>query len=185
MRRTSRLLLGLALLGGCGDPTAIGTTTTLTPQDAALIKAPAAENMDLAALRATLAPLHRFDAAWNAGWNNQFPAGCFSSSTGAMGMHYLNGENVGTLEPTKPQLLLFEPQKDGSQRLVGVEYIVPGDPSDTPPVLFNQPFAYNYQFSVWALHVWALESNPNGIYNNWNPKVTCDYAPIQAATSHH
>jgi hypothetical protein len=184
MRRTAMLFLGTALLAGCGEQT---TTATLRPQDAALIKASAAQNKDLAALRATLAPLHRFEVAQAAGWNNQFPDGCFSSSTGAMGMHYLNGNNVGTLDPTKPQLLLFEPQKNGSQRLVGVEFIVPGVPTDPTPVLFEQPFAYNYRFSVWALHVWALEANPDGIYKDWNPKVTCAYAPptISTSRSHH
>jgi len=184
MRRTAMLLLGTALLAGCGEQTA---TSTLRPQEAALIQASAAENRDLAALRATLAPLHRFDVAQNAGWDNQFPAGCFASSTGAMGMHYLKGGNVGTLDPSEPQLLLFEPQKDGSNRLVGVEFIYPGVPTDPAPVLFNQTFAYNYQFSVWALHVWALESNPNGIYDNWNPKVTCANAPPTITTfrAHH
>jgi hypothetical protein len=183
MRPTPLFLLGIALLGGCGEPTS--TSTPLQAPTASLSRASAAENKALAALRATLAPLHRFDVAQQAGWDNQFPDGCFSSADGAMGMHYLNGANVGTLDPARPQLLLFEPQKNGTMRLVGVEFILPGDPSDPAPMLFDQTFTYNYRFSVWALHVWALEGNPDGLYADWNPKVTCDYAPTQSAASHH
>jgi hypothetical protein len=70
-------------------------------------------------------------------------------------------------------------------RLVGVEFILPGSPSDTPPVLFEQPFTYNFTFSVWALHVWAADNNPSGLYANWNPRVSCQYATTLAAHAHH
>jgi hypothetical protein len=46
------------------------------------------------------------------------------------------------LHLSEPELLLYEPQADGSFRLVAVEYIVPR-PSWTaprPPSLFGRPF---------------------------------------------
>ena len=180
MRRTAQLLAGIALLGGCGaEPVITGTPAAIRPSEAATSQASkGAEHKDLAVLRAATATFHRIDAAHQAGWDTQFPPGCFTSPAGAMGFHYLNGANVGTLDVARPQLLMYEPQKNGRMKLVGVEFIVPGVPTETPPVLFDQTFHYNSTFGVWALHVWAWEHNPNGIYADWNPRVTCEYATV-------
>ena len=40
------------------------------------------------------------------------------------------------------------------------------------PVLFMGYAAFN----LYALHVWAWENNPSGIYKSWNPRVNCDNA---------
>ena len=61
-----------------------------------------------------------------------FPAGvplheCISSfdNTGAMGFHWLNGGNLTTdLDPTKPQVLVYEPDRRGKLHLVALEYVV-------------------------------------------------------------
>lgn len=70
-------------------------------------------------------------------------------------------------------------------KLLGVEYIVPGAPTDTPPVLFDQALHYNATFQVWVLHVWAWRDNPSGLFADWNPKATCDHAAVLANMSHH
>ena len=189
MRRTTQLLAGIALLGGCGgEPTATDAATDATADmqpRSALTQAGAAEYKDLAALRAATARFHRIDVAQAAGYDNQFPAGCFTSAAGAMGFHFLNGTKLGTLNVTEPQLLLYEPQKNGTMKLVGVEFILPGADTDTPPVLFGQVLHYNHTFGVWALHVWAWETNPQGIYADWNPQVTCAHASaVSTANSH-
>ena len=174
MTRTVLLLSGIVLLGGCTvEPTA--ATANIQPL-ATNQTSGAAEHRDVAALRAATAQFHRIDVAQAAGYDTQFPAGCFSSPTGAMGFHWLNGARVGTLNVTEPQLLLYEPQKNGTMKLVGVEYILPGAPTDIPPVLFDRALEYNTTFGVWALHVWAWANNPLGIYSDWNPQVTCRYA---------
>lgn len=167
MRRTVQLLAGIALLGACGsEPTATET--------------------NLAALRAATDGFHRIDVAQAAGYDAQSPAGCFTNAAGAMGLHYLNGTKVGTLNVSQPQLLMYEPQQNGTMKLVGVEFIVPGAPADPPPVLFDQAMHYNATFGVWVLHVWAWQSNPRGIYADWNPQVTCAHATtVVSAVSHH
>jgi len=38
---------------------------------------------------------------------------------------------------------------------------------------------------VWALHVWAWRENPSGLYANWNPKVSCQYATNVVNMAHH
>lgn len=187
MRRTAQLLAGITLLGGCGgEPTATGITADIQPRAAAASQASgAAEHRDVAALRAATARFHRIDVAQAAGYDTQFPEGCFTSAAGAMGFHYLNGARVGTLDVTEPQLVMYEPQKNGSMKLVGVEYIVPGMPTDTPPVLFDHAFRYNPVFGVWVLHVWAWKNNPVGLYADWNPQVTCAHATAVSAVAHH
>jgi hypothetical protein len=102
-----------------------------------------------------------------------------------MGFHWLKGENLGKLEAARPQLVMYEPQQDGSMKLVGVEYIYPGAPTDVPPVLFGRPFVWNAVFQVWALHAWVWENNPRGMFADWNPRVSCEHAGVVARGSHH
>lgn len=176
MRRTALLLAGIVLLGACSDePTITEPGTDLQARATSDVSRSAAHR-DLAALRAATAPFHRIAAAKAAGYDVQFPAGCFSSPAGGMGFHYLNGTKVGTLAPSEPQLVIYEPQQNGALKLVGVEFILPGSPTDVAPVLFGQTFEYNSTFEVWALHVWAWKNNPAGMFSDWNPHVSCEYA---------
>jgi hypothetical protein len=171
MSRTVRSLAAILLLAGCGgEPTAIPTTGS------ARLETQAAARSDLAALRAATARYQRIEVADAEGWNTQFPPGCFTSSTGAMGYHFIKGDNVGTLDPAAPQLLIYEPQQNGTMKLVGVEFIYPGAPTDEAPTLFGEEFEYNTRFQVWALHVWAWRDNPLGLHADWNPNVTCEWA---------
>ncbi len=183
------LFSGMLVLGCRGEPVAVESDAELRAAsvggEAALT---AAQNRDIAALRSATAAFHRFDVAQDAGYDSQFPAGCFTSDAGAMGFHYLNGLNVGSLDVTKPQLLMYEPQADGSRRLIGVEFIKPGAPTDVAPVLFGRTFKYNSVFQVWVLHVWAWAHNPDpedGIFADWNPRVSCEHADVISATAHH
>ncbi|MDQ3698692.1 MAG: hypothetical protein M3373_11815 [Gemmatimonadota bacterium] len=62
---------------------------------------------------------------------------------------------------------------------MGVEFIVPyTEWTDlNPPSLFGQFFRRNDPFGLWVLHVWLWQKNPNGVFANWNPRVTCAHAP--------
>ena len=175
MRRTALLLAGIVLLGACSEEPTI-TEPGAEMQAGALTQLSPGAAHDLAALRSATASFHRIEVAKAAGYDVQFPAGCFSSPAGAMGFHYLNGAKVGTLAPGEPQLVIYEPQKNGTLKLVGVEFILPGAPTDTPPVLFGQTLEYNSTFGVWALHVWAWKNNPEGMFADWNPKASCEFA---------
>jgi hypothetical protein len=112
--------------------------------------------------------------------------GCASGQQeGSMGIHFANGYLVGDgkLDPTTPEALLYEP-KDGKLQLVGVEYIVMAADwdahHDAPPVLMGQLFNYSgapNRFRIpafYELHVWAWKSNPNGMFADWNPRVSCE-----------
>ena len=84
----------------------------------------------------------------------------------------------GTVDVLEPELLVYEPQKNGRMRLVAVEYIVPFDmwTANEPPMLFGQAFHRNEAFGLWVLHVWHFRHNPAGMFSDWNPTVSCEYA---------
>lgn len=102
---------------------------------------------------------------------------------GGMGYHFVNWNSFvlpEELDITQPQAILYEPQKNGRLRLIAVEYIVPGlilDENGPAPELFGQEFHWNPFLNLWALHVWVWQNNPLGMFEDWNPKVNCDYAP--------
>jgi hypothetical protein len=133
----------------------------------------------IARLRAVTAPFHRFEAAANAGWGARITP-CFSDpKLGGMGYHYGNEALIdGTVEALKPELLLYEPTKNGKLRFVAVEYVVPFTAwtRSEPPSLYGLSFHRNEAFGLWVLHVWHFRENPSGIFADWNPKVSCKYA---------
>src|SRR5690606_17983913 len=105
-------------------------------------------NAQLMELRRTLEPFRQIEAAQAAGYDIvvAHPTGgqtCLDhGQLGAMGVHYLDAALVdGAVTPNAPEVLIYEPQADGSLELVGVEFIIPfaihGE--DQPaPTLFGQ-----------------------------------------------
>jgi len=139
--------------------------------------------------------------------------GCISAAKiglpaalGAMGVHYLNPALLGLTPPgadgrvngngtnqdfSTPSILLYEPQADGSMRLVGLENLifqagwaaaghtglpsfanVPYDPmSDNRATAGDEAHGFAPHYD---LHVWTERANPNGVTTSFNPAVSCD-----------
>ena len=138
------------------------------------------QRQQLAQLRRLVAPFHNFEKAQQAGWNVQFTP-CLSHPTeGAMGYHYGNPAFVDAdAVLLEPELLLYEPQKNGKLRFVGVEYIIPFElvgPDLDPPTLLDHEFLQVPDAGIWGLHIWVGRHNPSGLFADWNPKVTCEHA---------
>lgn len=135
-------------------------------------------NNQLSTLRSATASFHVLGQAIDAGWTEDI-TGCLSSPAGGMGHHYVNwGELLdgGGLDPLRPEVLVYAPDATGAKRLVAVEYLILGSdlPSTaTPPEMYGQQFHFNSAFGVWALHAWVWKHNPDGIFADWNPKVSC------------
>jgi len=103
----------------------------------------------------------------------------------AMGIHYVNGGYVGDpeVDPSKPEALVYEPEKNGQLRLVALEYVTFQAAWDanhgSPPSLFGQTFNFTpspNRFGLpafYSLHVWIWKNNPAGMFAMWNPDVTC------------
>jgi hypothetical protein len=117
--------------------------------------------------------------------------GCVTGDElGAMGLHYVNGAlvNSGVLDATRPQIVIYEPMPDGSQRLIGADYLVLAETWDkahsSPPEMMGQLFHLfpsPNRFGLpafYTLHVWAWKDNPKGAFVNWHPNVSCaSFAP--------
>ena len=182
-----------AILLACEDHPA-----TLAPDASpAAVAISASTASQIAALRRLVAPFHDFETASHAGWSTPITpclvAGDLPSTpgTGAMGFHFGNLAYIqdgGVVDLLQPELLLYEPQKNGKLRFVGVEYIVPftDHPADAdPPTLLGQEFAPVPEAGVWGLHIYVGRHNPSGIFQPWNPKVTCENAGTQGAAAGH
>lgn len=90
----------------------------------------------------------------------------------------------------QPSILIYEPQKDGSLALVAVENLVfkaawEQAGHTAPPSYQGVPYDHMFDDPATALdeahmfephydrHVWLYRDNPNGIFAQFNPKVSC------------
>lgn len=178
MKTAISILGAIAFLAACAAEPTTSAPGALPTRVAGNQGGDAQMQQDLATLRAVTAPFHRFEAAQDAAYSTKITSCMADPMLGGMGFHYGNvGLIDGTLEVNKPELLLYEPEKDGKLRFVAVEYVLPytfRSRSAEPPVLFGQQFKQNDRFQLWGLHVWVGRENPSGIFASWNPRVTCD-----------
>lgn len=109
--------------------------------------------------------------------------GTMQYAPGGMGVHFLNPAAVGpTLDPAKPQVLIYEPRGD-KLTLVAAEWFVPVPLAPKgPPTIFGKtlegpmeghkplmpPDLHHYD-----LHVWLWKANPAGVFSPTNPAVKC------------
>ena len=104
---------------------------------------------------------------------------------GGMGVHFLNAAYIGpTLDPAKPQVLIYEPV-DGKLQLVAAEWFTPTAVAKVAPSIFGQtlqgPMAGHEpvipeSLHHWDLHVWLWKTNPNGLFSATNPTIKCEKA---------
>jgi hypothetical protein len=105
---------------------------------------------------------------------------------GGMGIHYANADLVadGTLDITKPEVLVYQPMPSGKLRLGAVEYLQADADQDLAtdpdrPYLFGLPFdgpmlGHEPGMPIhYDLHVWLYRHNPAGLFAAWNPRVHC------------
>jgi hypothetical protein len=126
------------------------------------------------------------------------------ASLGAMGIHYFRPDLLGISAPPnprvdgtgthtdfrKPGILIYEPQADGSLKLVAVENLVfqkswHGAGNKQPPSFHGVEYdtmqdnpatkideAHMFE-PHYDRHVWLYRTNPNGVFAQFNPKVSC------------
>jgi hypothetical protein len=175
--RKTLLTLGLALLA----------------LPAALAHAePPGQSAFLAQVRQATAPYRNINVAAQAGWFARDSFCVSGPDHGAMGVHVVNPALIGGNQPkvSQPQILIYEPQANGSMVLVGVEYVVIADawnahhPDGSTPKVAGQlmnliPAPNRYGLpSVYELHAWAWQNNPDGNFADWNHHVTCQKQPL-------
>lgn len=124
---------------------------------------------------------------------------------GEMGIHFFRPDILGitatapridgtgtNTDYTHPGVLIYEPQKDGSLKLVAVESLVfekawrAAGHTEPPEFEGNEYFhmvdnplteadeAHGFQ-PHYELHLWTERPNPRGMFMQYNPDVTCRY----------
>lgn len=156
-------------------------TAALSLPTASMAASSAPDGPDLARVRAATAAFHRVEVAEAAGYVPASP--CEAGPDGGMGVHYLHPELAAdpTLDPERPEILLYEPTRNGRMRLVGVEWWTPDIGQPRPEVLgvpLDGPMAgHSPDMPVhYDLHVWVWKHNPDGMTASWNPAVDCSQA---------
>lgn len=174
------LVLGLGLLA-----------LAVTP-----VAADAGGQSGVAGARAATASFHDLAAANAAGYSVEVAdldgITCIASSSGAMGVHYLNPSLVPELfdpaaaaevDAATPELLVFGPGPNGQLRLVALEYLTIKASWDSqhaaPPSLFGRTFdttpaGNRYGLpDFYSLHAWVWAPNSDGMFAPFNPRVSC------------
>jgi hypothetical protein len=153
---------------------------------------------EVAAAKIATARFHEMGAANAAGYTVRVAdtqgLTCIADpgGAGAMGVHYLNPAQIpelfdpsaaASVDASTPELLVFAPGKNGTQRLVALEYLTikaTWDAQHTePPMLFGRPFnqtPVGNRFGLpafYSLHAWVWDPNPTDLFAPWNPQVTC------------
>jgi hypothetical protein len=108
------------------------------------------------------------------------------NGAGTMGIHYVLGSRVGdpAINATEPELVIYQPQKNGQLKLVAVEYVVLAQAwadagHATAPSLFGQTFKLvsspnRYGLPpFFELHAWIWDHNKAGMLADYNPGVSC------------
>lgn len=88
-----------------------------------------------------------------------------------MGVHLVREDLLfdnGSLDPLAPEVLVYEPKKNGGYKLVAVEYMTVGGER---PSLFGQDFDNGPFPDSFALHAWVWQANPDGMFSPFNPNV--------------
>ena len=174
--------LGLPRLALALGIVAIASMLILSPASLAFADDPL--GAQIAEVRAATVHFHDVQTAQAAGYG-QF-LGCISEpGQGAMGIHFPNGSFASdtVLDPLRPEVVIYEPKENGQLQLVAIEYLMFKDAWDAghsqPPSLFGQEFHLvgspnRYGLPpFYELHLWAWKHNPQGMFYDWNPKVTC------------
>jgi hypothetical protein len=139
----------------------------------------------LNAVRQSTDAFHNLDIAMAAGYESFYQC-TDKTGTGGMGQHYVKGDLVGdpALDRLRPEVLVYEPRSDGGYQLVAVEYVVLKDAwrkanGAKAPKLFGKrltlvPAPNRYGLpDFYELHAWIWKANPRGIFDDWNPRVSC------------
>ena len=162
-----------AVLSACADqnPTTPVRQATMTPQPAVVS---ANEATAAATLRMVTARYQDLQTALD----DQFVLlhECESRpGEGPVGTVYLNVARLldGVIDPKLPDALIYAPSSNGSLKLAGAEFAIPYALAPQRPSFLGHAFQDEPEFGVYALHAWVWLENPNGMFEETNPRITC------------
>lgn len=124
---------------------------------------------DLAQVRRATAQYHNVANALADGYVRASPC------VPGMGYHYVNFGLNGTTA-LAPNVLLYAPSGNGRLKLVAVEYVAFSPTLAVAPIIFGQTYHGPMTHGIprhFELHVWLWLGNPDGVFAQYNSKVTC------------
>jgi hypothetical protein len=186
MRIHARISLPLALaaavlLGACADPAPLAPSEPVAkPLPAVALQAMNGQGADAVRALTTIAQAtaryHDLDLAKADGF--VFLHGCETrGDEGPVGIVYVHMDRLtdGVIDPASPDALIYEPRRNDKPKLIGVEFATPfalwSEPE--PPTFLGRSFQAEDEFGVWGFHVWLWTVNPNGLFAESNPRVSC------------
>jgi hypothetical protein len=179
LARSLVTIAAVAMLSACADDTAVGPASEIAVATKSA-GSPAA-TIELSRIISTLqrvtARYHDVNVAIDEGFVLLHPCEV-RPGEGPVGMVYVNFSRLldGVADPESPDALVYEPAgPSGRPKLVGVEFAIPyalwNDPQ--PPEFFGHSFQREDEFGVFGLHIWVWRNNPNGLFEEANPRVSC------------
>jgi hypothetical protein len=209
----SRRVFILCLAVATGALALFGQGLTLQAHGPSLFSAPAPGEPTLAEVRAATERFRDVKVALAEGYIRDPMNMCETAemmgkpaSLGDMGIHYFRPDLLGIAGPPnprvdgngtytdfrKPAILIYEPQRDGSLKLVAVENLVfvkawKEAGHDAPPSFHGvdydlmvddpaTPVDEAHMFEAhYDRHVWVHRENPNGVFVPFNPAMSCKY----------
>ena len=174
-RHSLAVVVVTAIAAACGDNPAVGTGPTAPEPLLAQVPSPDHQKA-IAALRRATDRYHRLSMAIADGFVFLHPCEV-RPGEGPVGMVYVNPQRLdGSIDLSQPEALVYEPRKDGPPKLVAVELAIPyaAWSAPQPPQFLGATFQAEDEFQVFGLHVWVWRQNPNGLFEEANPRVRCD-----------
>jgi hypothetical protein len=176
LRQSLAMAAAAALLVGCADERSLVTEPEAMSSTQFARAASAGDGAVLATLRRATASYHKVDNAIADGY--VLVSDCeVRPGHSAAGLLYANMDNLmdGIIDPEKPEGLLYAPRENAPPKLMGVDLAIPYplwlEPQ--PPEFLGVTFYPEDEFGVWGLHVWIWGHNPEGMFAEGNPNITC------------
>jgi hypothetical protein len=168
------VILAAAMFVACADEGPVAPSRGATVQ---LAKVSAEQKEDaINTMRRVTARYHNLNAAVEDGF--VFLHGCEDRpDEGPVGTVYVHIGRLmdGVIDPGAPDALIYEPRANGLPQLVGVEFAVPYGlwTNPSPPEFLGATFQREDEFGVYGLHAWIWRKNPEGMFAESNPRVSC------------
>lgn len=199
------------------------TVAAAAPAAAAEDYAPRPGEMTLEAMRAATMRFRDVDVALAEGYVRDPTDTCDTAPMmgrpaeyGAMGIHFFRPDLLGISAPpnprvagngthtdwSRPAILIYEPQADGSLQLVAIENLVfqpswhaaghadrptihgrPYDRMEDDPATPEIDEAHGFE-PHYDQHIWLYRDNPRGLYEQFNPNVSCVHHRGGASAGH-
>jgi hypothetical protein len=179
MRRPLALAAAITLCAACADTAPVAPDNERgSSKRATAMSSKAEAEWEIATLRRATARYHNLNAALEDGF--VFLHGCeVRPGEGGVGALYVHFDRLldGVLDPGLPDALVYEPARNGREepKLVAAELAIPYAlwSGDDPPTFLGAEFQREDEFAVYGLHIWIWRHNPEGMFAEGNPRVSC------------